>query len=223
MSKKKATKVLVTQNENMIWSFVLVFSCAALYTCVRYTVFGDVPKEHIPVFLVNKTLSMCSVLCLFMAAVNYAMGKQMSDKASFWGKASLQSAYVHIILSLAILSKAYYPKFFGEAKLNAMGELIILVGMIAAYCFWLLNKSNASIVKRSTLQLLATLFIGVHLIVMGFSGWTKVAKWHGSLPPISLVSFAFALIAFILFMKREKHSKQNQEQEYSTPDYTVTQ
>lgn len=188
---------------NMLMKFTLVFICTTIYTYVRYIVYGSVNPIHLPVFLFNKSMSMVSVVYCFIAAVHYGLLKSHISKVKAWGTASLHSAYLHIILSLSIFGNAYYGKFFDGSKLSLSGELIIFSGLIAIYCFWLINKTNY--VKIYTLQILASLFIIIHLVVMGLSGWLKVAKWHGGLPPISLVSVTFAVIALVLFfIKRDK-------------------
>jgi len=193
---------------NMLMKFTLVFFCASIYTYVRYIVYGNVNPNHLPTFLFNKAMSMVAVAYCLIAAIHYGYLKSDISKVKAWGTASLHSAYLHILLSLSIFGNSYYGKFFSGEKLSLNGELIIFSGIIAAYCFWLINKTNY--VKIYTLQILASVFIIIHLIVMGYGGWIKVAKWHGGLPPISLVSVVMAVIALILFFrKRDKVEVEN--------------
>lgn len=200
---KTATLNSEKEQFNMLMKFAFVFICTSLYTYVRYIVYGNVNPNHLPTFLLNKSLSMVSVVYCFITAVHYGLLKSDISKVKAWGTASLHTAYLHIILSLSIFGNAYYGKFFAGTKLSLNGELIIFSGLIAIYCFWLINKTNY--IKIYALQILASLFIIIHLIVMGLNGWLKVAKWHGGLPPISLVSVVFAAFALILFFrKRDK-------------------
>ncbi len=37
-----------------------------------------------------------------------------------------------------------------------------------------------------------------HLFFMGYEGWLKPAGWHGGLPPISLVAFAFFATGYVI-------------------------
>jgi len=141
---------------------------------------------------------MASVLFLFYASFNSF--KRRADGVRFWGTASLHCAYIHILLSLAILSSTYYPRFFGTGKMNLMGELTVLFGFRAAYCYWFI-RIGFSACKRQMFQLLSCFFVAGHLVAMGFTGWIKVEKWHGGLPPISLVSFVFAILSLILFLR----------------------
>jgi hypothetical protein len=181
----------------MIGKLIAVLLCTTLYTIIRYVIFGHVSPVHVPVYLLNKSVSMASVVLLSCAAFSYF--KQCVDRLRFWGTASLHCACIHVLLSLAILSSAYYPKFFGAEKMNLTGEITILLGVLATYCFWLAHSGRSISARRGTFQLLASLFVGGHLVAMGFRGWLSVEKWHGGLPPISLVSLVFAVVALALF------------------------
>jgi hypothetical protein len=203
------------EHQKMLLKFAFVFACAAIYTYLRYIIYGNVNPEQIPVFLFNKTMSMVSVAFCFIAAIHYGLLKSHISKVKAWGTASLHSAYIHILLSLSIFGNSYYGKFFNNEKLTLSGELIIFSGLVAIYCFWLINKTNY--VKIHTLQILASVFITIHLVVMGLSGWLTVSKWHGGLPPISLVSVAMSVIALVLFFRKRENlnSKKTKEESIS--------
>jgi hypothetical protein len=190
----------------MMGRLIAILLCTTLYTVVRYVTFGDVSPVHLPVFLLNKSVAMASVVLLSCAALSYSQHR--IDRLRYWGMASLHCACIHVLLSLAVLSSAYYPKFFGTEKMNVTGELTILLGVLATYCFWLAHSGRSVSVGRGMFQLLASLFVVGHLIAMGLQGWLKVAKWHGGLPPISLVSLVFAVASLVLFSRsREEQSR----------------
>jgi hypothetical protein len=46
--------------------------------------------------------------------------------------------------------------------------------------------------------LFALVLGGLHLFFMGYEGWLKPAGWHGGLPPISLVAFAFFAVGYLI-------------------------
>ena len=142
---------------------------------------------------------MASVFFLFLTAVNYKKGR--IEKIRFWGNASLHFAYIHIVLSLAILSKVYFPKFFHTDKMNLTGELTILLGVLAAYSFWRISNAGSDFKQRKIFQLLSGFLLTGHLVAMGFTNWLNIGKWYGGLPPISLVSVVLALMSLILFLK----------------------
>ncbi len=183
----------------MIKKLILILTCTTLYTIIRYAVFGHVSVAHIPVYLLNKSISMGSVICLFLAALGYRSGK--AAEAKFFGVASFHCVCMHILLSLSILSAAYYPKFFGADKMNLVGELTLLFGALATYFYFFVCPVRAGSVHLRKFQLLASALIGGHLVAMGWAGWWSVGKWHGGLPPISLISFLFAGASFVLFLR----------------------
>jgi hypothetical protein len=186
----------------MIGKLVVIVLFTTLYTIVRYVIFGNVSPIHLPIFLLNKSVSIASVCFLFFTALNHT--QDQTEKIRFWGTAALHGAYIHIMLSLAILSSAYYPKFFGEEKMNLTGELTILFGVLAVYCFWFVRTKKYVFKQRQIFQLLSGLFLVGHLTTMGYTGWTAVGSWHGGLPPISLIGFILATISFILFLKTKQ-------------------
>ena len=188
----------------MIKKLIAVLLCTTLYAIIRYVVFGQVSPIHMPAYILNKSVSMASVFFLFCAALNHAKGQV--EKIRFWGAASLHFAYIHILLSLALLSSDYYPKFFGTEKMNLTGEFTILFGVLAAYCFWIARNGKSVLMRLRIPQLLSSLFIAGHLVTMGFGGWLKVEKWYGGLPPISLISFVFAVISLMFFLKTREDS-----------------
>ncbi len=102
---KNNTSSANIETKNLFISFTIVFTCSAIYTYIRYIVYGNVSPEHIPAFLFNKSISMTSVASCFIAAMHYGLLKSDISKVRFWGTASLHSAYLHILLSLSIFCK----------------------------------------------------------------------------------------------------------------------
>ncbi len=187
----------------MIKKLVFIVLCTTLYTIIRYVIFGPVSPIQIPAYLLNKSVSMASMIFLFCAALHHKKGRV--DKIRFWGMASFHFAFIHILLSFAILSSDYYPKFFGTGKMNLTGEVTVLFGVLAAYCFWFSISGRSVFIRLQIFRHLSIVFVVGHLVTMGFGGWLKVEKWYGGLPPISLVSFLFAIATLVLFFKtREK-------------------
>jgi len=176
---------------------VLVLVSTTIYSLIRYAVFAQVAPVHIPVYLLNKSISMASAIFLLTAAWNRAEGA--ADKMRFWGAASFHTALVHVLLSLCILNSAYFPKFFNADKMNLTGELSILFGVLTAYCYACLRMGSLNRKGPGNLQLFSSLCLTGHLAIMGFSGWLTVASWPGFLPPISLISFICAFLSLLLF------------------------
>ena len=179
---------------------ILIFT--TLYTIIRYVLFGNVELIHIPAYVLNKSVSMASAIFLFIAAFNFRQAN--SKRVKYWGSSAYHGAIVHILLSFAILSKPYYPKFFTSEKMNFIGELTIMLGVLAAYFFWTTRNGKSNFISKPFLQVLAALFVAAHVFVMGFSGWIRISEWHGYMPPVSMISFVLAATSFILFLYHRK-------------------
>jgi len=37
---------------------------------------------------------------------------------------------------------------------------------------------------------------GVHLLFMGYQGWMEPVKWHGGMPPVSLVAMLIFVVGY---------------------------
>lgn len=194
----KTSKTVLGETSNNALLFMLM-AIAVSYTLFRYIIFGPVSPEHLPSYLFNKAASMMSLLTLAVAA--QAFHRKNIEAVKYWGTISLHCVVLHILFSLILLGSNYYPKFFAEAKMNLKGELIMLFGTLATYCYWRLSRPDSALNqnKIKILQLLAALFVGAHLFTMGYAGWLTPHKWHGGMPPISLVSFALAIFALVRF------------------------
>jgi len=186
--------------ETMIKELLTVLIGCASYAVLRYAVFGDVSPLHIPGYIMNKSIAMAAVLSLFLSA--FQGGSARRERSRFWSKACWQLLFVHILLSLAILSKGYYPKFFAGERMNLTGEAMLLLGALAAYCFRSLAADRIGEAARLKLTLFACALVAGHLFVMGYAGWLQVWKWHGGLPPITLLCFVLALLSLLCFLKQ---------------------
>jgi hypothetical protein len=109
---------------------------------------------------------------------------------------------IHVLMSFMLFSPSVYGKFFGEdGTLTLWSGLSMLGGVLAFVVLWAYNLSfqthlseDKTFIRFITSRkfLLAAMTLGAaHLFFMGFKGWLNPSGWHGGLPPISLVSFAF--------------------------------
>jgi|TARA_Y100000310_G_scaffold202533_3_gene202748 hypothetical protein len=169
------------------------------YAVLRYNIFGDVDVQNIPVYILNKSLSMSAALFLLLAGWSHWQKDKQASKA--WGTYSLHFAMVHVVISLMLLSSAYYPKLFDGELMNVKGELSTLFGALAVYLYVLLSKHGLVKSTFHRIQFLATVVIALHLFFMGYSGWFTVGSWFGGLPPISLLSFIAVAVGGILYLR----------------------
>ena len=200
------------------WFFV-VFGFALAYAVIRYHLAGDVPWRHFPLFILNKATSLAAVI---FVVSSYLIGKIIRwhdhDHAmrlvviKFCGLMGFFLAAVHALLSLALLSPAYYGKYFEEGgRFNLTGEIAMAVGVVAV--FFLASPAITTMPgmakaiggwrwKRTQwFGYVALALVAVHLIVLGWKGWLTPEKWHGGIPPISLVALVVVLVPLVVKRK----------------------
>ncbi|MGY9107674.1 MAG: hypothetical protein ACKVG0_14340 [Alphaproteobacteria bacterium] len=180
--------------------FTILFSLA--YALARYAWFSDVAAIHIPTYLVNKAIAVVAVFFVFYAALDHKQGRH--DRSREWGRLAMQAAFVHVLLSLAILKPGYFETFFGDERLNLRGELVVLFGALAAYVFWIIPRYAGQEKVMSVLKWLGCLLLLFHLLSVGLFKWIRPAEWPGYMPPISLISAVLILGALIAFFIKPK-------------------
>lgn len=192
------------------------------YAVVRYHIAGDVPWNEFTLFILNKGLCLAAFILL---TFNFALGpgknvglpvpqSWLAARKAF-GMTGFLLILIHAIISFMLFSQPYYGKFFGaDGTLTGVASLSMLAGILGFVFLWAYNLSFQTklsddiafiefITSRRVL-IWALSLGGLHLAFMGFSGWLKPADWHGGLPPISLVAFAFFTVGYLLnFLGRE--------------------
>jgi hypothetical protein len=179
---------------------VVVFAATLLYAGVRYLFFGPVPLEQLPSYVVNKAFAFSAAIALFIGAVHRLKGRD--SLLQQWARASFGFAFAHTLLSFALWSREYYPRFFGAAKMNLTGEFILLFGAMAAWLYTIPIWSKVKNFRQITI--LAALFLALHAGAMGFANWVKPNEWPGDMPPISLLSVLAAAASIGMFVIGER-------------------
>ena len=184
------------------------------YAILRYHIAGSVPWKDFPFFILNKGISLGAFILL---TFNFSLGplNNMGVKVpEGWlnarkalGMSGFLLVLIHALMSFMLFSSSVYGKFFEEnGTLTLLAGLSMLGGVLAFVVLWGYNLSFQTHLRedKSFIQfitsrkfLLAAMVLGVvHLFFMGFKGWLNPSGWHGGLPPISLVSFAFFVIGY---------------------------
>jgi len=199
--------------------FVVIFGASLAYAVIRYHLAGEVPWRHFPLFILNKATSLAAVI---FVASSYLIGKIIRwydhDKAlrlvviKFCGLMGFFLATVHAFFSLALLSPAYYGKYFDEGgRLNLEGEIAMTAGVLAL--LFLLAPAVTTLPtmpkaiggwrwkRNQRMGYVALALVVVHLVALGLRGWLAPQGWHGGIPPVSLVAVVAALVP--LFVKRK--------------------
>lgn len=185
-------------NQNLYSITIAIFLASTLYAIIRYNIFNDVGWSDLPLYVLNKIISMTSVILLAIALGAKRRNSNIIYKRILKNLRGL--IFIHLIISLLILTPAYFPKFFDDDKLNTVGQLSMLAGVFALFQmnntrYIKLTQIGLSInfYKRYGFEILMVL-ISLHLFIMGYSSWLEMSRWPGGLPPISLLSFIITLL-----------------------------
>ncbi len=207
---------MLTHRPKIITTLAILIVVFA-YAIIRYNVIKGTAWEQLPLFISNKAISFSAVVFI---ALSYMLGSLARfwpktfvpalDLRKFFGLLGFGLAALHGLISLLIFTPAHYPKFFSiSGKLNLIGELSMLFGVLAFFVFVVVALTSFPSVAKSMdpgrwlavqrLGYLGLILIFFHVLTMGFEGWLKPAGWPGGLLPISLV--AAIVIALVLLLK----------------------
>lgn len=196
---------------------LIVFIATMLYAIVRYNVVRSVPIDNIPLYIFNKAVALSATILI---GLSYLLG----PLARFWPHQFTQHLYLrkhlgvfgfgiaalHAVISLILLTPAYYPRFFNaDGKLTFIGESSMLFGVLAFVIFASITVTSLPSVEKNMdqskwkfiqrLGYLAYVFVLAHVALMGFRGWFRPDSWQYGMASISLVSALF--IIFVLIMR----------------------
>lgn len=108
----------------------------------------------------------------------------------------------HILLSLSMLSAAYYPEYFAaNGKFTGKLVLSLLSGTVATAVYLALTlKAGKEGVRSSVLSkvaLVAYAMTFLHFFVLKMGRVFAVSSWANGLPPGSLVGFSITVLVII--------------------------
>lgn len=181
------------------------------YAIVRYNVFKGVPWDQLPVYVANKAIALVGLMLLGLSRI--VVEKQRRKNLGLSGALLV---VVHVLMSLILLGPDYYASFYSElGQMTLAAELSMLAGALGtAGLLWLFyvttirpiagQPNRTSLVPGLGRLVLA--FTAVHVILIGVRGWFDVSSWPGSLPPITLLSFAIAAVLCVMPKVRKKDS-----------------
>ncbi len=207
----------MTQSNNAagrIVLFTLLFGFT--YAVVRYHIAGPVPWKDHPFFIFNKGVSLSAFLLL---TFNFGFGplknlgvpvpESWLNARKVHGMTGFLLVLIHALMSFMLFAPEVYGKFFEEnGTLTLMAGASMLAGVLGFVVLWAYNLSFQTHLReeKAFIQfitsrgfLLAALILGgAHLVFMGYEGWLNPGGWHGGIPPISLVAFAFFAFFYVI-------------------------
>ncbi len=185
-----------------------------VYAVVRYHVAGPVPWKDFPFFILNKGIALAAFILL---TFNFTFGPLKNlgvnvpsgwlDARKALGMTGFLLVLIHALMSFMLFRPSIYGKFFAEdGTLTLLAGLSMLGGVLAFVVLWAYNLSFQTHLREDqafirfitsrTFLLWAMILGGAHLFFMGYQGWLQPAGWHGGIPPISLVAFAFFVVGY---------------------------
>ena len=194
--------------------FVFIF--ALLYSVLRYHIFKGIGWDHLSLFTANKVFALTGVILITLAILTKSKPSEVLGSAQ--NKLYSRSGYffisLHVLASLALLNRDYYPKFYNQAQMNLTGEMSMLLGIIAFYIYTITvfrswidaeNCRDVDAVKRDlTYRYLTHFLVMGHLLVMGIGSWLIPSEWPGYMLPISFLSFLFLLFILPVSLQRNQ-------------------
>ena len=186
------------------------------YAVVRYHVAGPVPWKDFPFFVLNKGFSLSAFILL---ACNFSFGPLHSlgvhvpqgwlNALKALGMTGFLLVLIHALMSFMLFSPNVYGKFFQpDGTLTLLAGLSMLGGILAFVVLWAYNlsfqthlredKAFIQFITSRQFMLVAMILGGAHLFFMGYEGWLNPSGWHGGIPPVSLVAFAFFVAAYVV-------------------------
>lgn len=180
-----------------------LYVASIAYSAIRYVVFAPQNLESLPVFVVNKGVSMAAALSFamgFLASLRLARGGSPRVSPGDWFRAGAFGAIWHIPMSLAILEPAYFKEFFRpiEAaaeglpaiapRMSFEGELVFMFGGLAAALVFLLMRPQWTSATRRRISIVAMLALLAHVLAMGWCRGLNINAKHAYLPPMWLLS-----------------------------------
>lgn len=195
------------------WSSIIVVFFI-LYATLRYNVLRGVSWNSWPLYIGNKILAMAAVVIL---ALSYLLGPlrrvinfdtTLPHVRKYLGLLGYGLAGLHAIVSVLIFSPAYYPRLFlPEGKLTLVGELSMLLGVLAFGLFGIiavisipsiaqsLDRARWQRIQRSGYLGLA--LVGLHVAVMGYGGWMRASAYQYGVVPLSLIAVIVVVVTLL--------------------------
>jgi DMSO/TMAO reductase YedYZ heme-binding membrane subunit len=182
---------------------------------VRYHLAGPVAWKDFPFFILNKGISLAAfilVVCNFsfgpLTNLGFKIPVGWLDARKALGMTGFLLALIHVLMSFLLFSPAVYAQFFeSDGTLTLLGGISMLGGIAAFVVLWAYNmsfqtqlredKTFIRFITSRKFLIWALLLGGVHVAFMGYQGWMEPAKWHGGIPPVSLVAMTFFAIGYV--------------------------
>jgi hypothetical protein len=186
---------MALQRENRIaWT---VLALCFLYASLRYAAFGATSPNQLPAWILNKALALSSAIALALAIRAHL--RERADACRRYLTAFGRQALLHVIITLALFSPAYFQNLYAHERLGALGEWAILGGALTAVTLGRPRDLSRAGLTAGFLALL------IHLAALGGPGWAHPGTWPKAMPPLTLLGFLVAAAALAMTRSMGKH------------------
>ena len=166
--------------------------------------------------ILNKGISLSAFILLtfnFSIGPLHNLGVAISDgwlnSRRALGMTGFLLVLIHALISFLLFNPSVNHNFYEtNGTLTLLAGLSMLAGVLGFVFLWAYNlsfqthlredKAFIGFITSRNFMLVALLFGILHIFFMGYKGWIAPSEWHGGLPPISLVSFAFCTVGYII-------------------------
>ncbi|MBX3043068.1 MAG: hypothetical protein KIT33_02360 [Candidatus Kapabacteria bacterium] len=214
--EKRNTKLIVLSY------FLLVL----IYAYIRYVLFKGLDFAESGTYIINKAFAGAAVLSVSTAYLISSLSKagnhtarKLSKYKRYFGLSGFYFMCLHVFFGLRIINPQFFPAFFDDSSMmNNYGYTIIFLG-IAGFAGFLvpavtsISKVMQGLSPKSWLKLQRTgyfafFIIFIHSSWMGAVNWTKIEKWPGLMPPITMICSLIIITTIIyrifVFFKYKK-------------------
>lgn len=215
-----------------IWAFVL---CLA-YAFVRYNIARHVPYDQLPLYIANKAVALSTVIIIGLSFVLGPLAHFWPTKISrfvplkkAYGLIGFGLAALHAIMSLVLLSPAYYSRLYLDSgKLTGTGELTMVLGILAFLIFSIVAATSLPGMDKALspdqwkrmmrLGYVAYFLVLLHVGFMGWGGWWRASSWQWGLASISLISsFVIVLVMCLRLLVAGSHREPTTHIDHPAP------
>ncbi len=190
-----------------------VFLIFFFYAWLRYISFGPFSTTDF-LFVLNKSFAFAVIGIMFTAYLPVAYRKLRRD---ILGYAAFYFTLIHFILSLILLPGKYYHHYhkpdgrlYFDFKMAVTTGIVAFFSLLVIYSYFKLKKKSG-VNPKIFGCLTCTYYLALlgHVYFLGYENWAQPEKWHGGMPPITLISFIFLLLFiplglyFIKFTRRD--------------------
>ncbi len=185
---------------------IIIFTGALLYAIFRYIIFGNVAWDQLPLFITNKALSFSGLILLIISPILKHYGKKENN---IFRSAGFIFICLHSVISVILLNKFYFLKFFNESGtfrfdsgISMIAGIISLISLLFVY----FEKTGFGKNNNKLFYFILLILPLIHIFLIGYGSWLSFSSWPGGMPPITMISFLIYAAVLVINLIRKSFS-----------------